>query len=122
MIKLHDGVAINPINLVSIVNNGDSIAFINVSGRANKVIAANARFAFDQWCQVVERYVPLLHVSDGRAVNVDAIISVAKVATAIALNMVGGHTEYITVEGDDAKAVKFTAILNEINKLESEAA
>ena len=122
MIKIHDGVAINPINIVSVIRNDDGIAFFFLNGRMHKYMCTNSAIAFTVWCEKIQRHVPLLHVSEGRAVNIDAIASMAKIAPGIAFNLIGGHTEFVTFEGEVLKDNAFNGFIAEINKLESEAA
>lgn len=116
MIKIHNGVAINPVNVVSIKEHYDD-ATVTVFLWNNRVHNVRCRDRTEMLATYADIYMALaneidmVRIDNENAVNVDAIVSIAKVEDGIAINLVSGSR--IKIEGSDIDAL-FTDINNRI--------
>lgn len=91
MIRLHSGVAVNPMNVVSVKKDGNDIVVFLWNGRVHKLQTDNPAMEYIRVKDELAAHIDMIWVELDHAVNVDAIVSVAKVENGISINLVTGN-------------------------------
>lgn len=122
MIRLHDLVAVNPINIVYIEKLRDHVFIRLWNGKGHRIELTNGASAwqtFERLVHEIEQDVPLLKLRSGLVVNPDAICSIGKTAVGIAINLVAGSNAaelpvvYVPVN-PNLRETEFTRIMDAI--------
>ena len=116
MIKLHDGVAVNPLNVISVNLGKDSVYFAMANKRSHRFNSSDPRTLrkdFERFVKELRSQVDCVEIRHDILVAVDAICSVSKVEIGVAVNLSNENVEYIRCDPDEQDKL-INRILKEI--------
>lgn len=117
MIKLHENVSVNPLNVVSVNLGKDNVYVAMTNARAHRVEPDDPQHLTDVFETIVgelKKLTDCVFIRHDLVATVDGICSIAKVNIGVAVNLANGEVEYIKCKTEDREMI--------INRLSKEIA